>query len=671
MKGGTLRALAVVIAFGYPISNLANTGNLCLLCPDTIFVLLIAAFAWWTARFKKELGFHISTPPVARASCLAGSANQRTQQSSIAEPPDKADKGGQSFKPENQEQAEPVIESPETQLTESEENSRQEPSTRNDQSFSAAAVVQTELKEEHAALIKEDVQDIPSLKRSNYFVRHWRGDLSLVISYWVNGLLGTFLVLLTANTLGAMQNNISLTLVAALSLLVYATAIVASIWQLVGVWRSASNHVSRGGNSGWASLAKGAVIFGVLNCLVLFCRTYIPQSVEMVSIIAGDKRLPPYEIRVLAGGTEVEFRGGLRAGCAKELERILSAIPQAKVLHIESPGGRIGEAKRVIQLVRDRGLTTYTSERCLSAATLVLMSGKERVVAAGAKVGFHAGKLPGATAEQQNEMANLVRKTMESAGVSEQFISRVLVTPSEQMWYPTFDEMLGARVVTSQSLGERFATSWDLSGAKLDAAIQNINAYPLFSTIRELEPEAYAKMMTNFVTAIRSGKSEGEAVAAISEVTGDLMEKYLPAASDEALLALREQWVGILSKYKDQNSRACIAVFTQAKINYSRAFPDWDMTNTLRVVEKVMRSGASRVVVPVDKKLADEDLAVISKPLGDKYGSDLMLLQNQARWMEHSQKVCDILLTMYQQIETLPDKREANLIRYLVTSKDE
>ncbi len=508
-------------------------------------------------------------------------------------------------------------------------------------------------------------------KRANYFVRHWRGELSLGVSYWANGLLATFLVLFAANTLVALQDSASLKLVAFLSVLLYVTAIIASVWQMVGIWRSASNHVSRGGSSVWATLAKVVVVFGVIRVLALVVNTYVPQTIEMVSIIAGDKKMPPFNVRVLPGGTEVEFRGGLRAGCANELEKILAAVPQVKVLHINSPGGRISEAKAIMGLVRAHSLTTYTSEHCLSAATLVLMSGKERVVAAGAKVGFHAGTIPGATVVQQREMDDLVRTTMQSAGVSEDFIRRVLATPSDQMWYPSVSEMKLAGVVTSQSYGERFAASWNLSDTKSDAAIQKaFGELPCFATIRELEPETYAKMITGFTAAIRAGKSEGEAVAAISQGAAGLMEKYLPAASDEALLALRDQWIGILSRYKDKNSQACIAVFTEAKINYSRAFPDWNMTNTLLVIEKVMRSGASRQAVPVDTKAASDDLDSIFKPLADKYGNDLLLLQKQEQWMTNSQKVCDMLLAMYQQIATLPDKREANLIRHLVTSKD-
>lgn len=543
-----------------------------------------------------------------------------------------------------------------------------EPKAENEQARPESATPVQETAAEQKPLQEAFVVEAPQ-QRANYFIRHWRGDLSLGVSYWANGMLGTFLVLFAANMLVEMRDNVGLRLLAVLSLGLYATAILASVWQLVGVWRSASKHVSRGGSSGWATAAKVAVVFGALNCIGAFLNTYIPQSAEMVRILAGDKSIPAYKIRVLPGGTEVEYRGGLRAGSAKELEKILTAVPQAKVLHIESIGGRIIEAKAMIKLVHDRAMTTYTSDYCLSAATLVLMSGKERVIGTGAKVGFHAGQFPGATREQQLEMDNIVRSTMQSAGVSESFISRVLATPSETMWYPTYEEMRAAGVITSQSAGGRFASSWGMPDVNLEAAVESMSDYPCFRTIKKVEPETFGKMMTNFMAALRSGKSEGEAIAAISEVAGSMMDKYFPAASDEAILALRDQWIAILTRYKDKNSQACIAVFTQAKINYKRVFPDWNMTNSLLVMEKVISSGATKIPVPVDKTLADEDLAIVLKPLTAKYGDDVQLLSQQTTWPDNAQKVCDMLLMMYQQEAALPDKRSANLIRYLITSE--
>ncbi len=321
-------------------------------------------------------------------------------------------------------------------------------------------------------------------ERPNYFIRHWRGDLSLGVSYWVNGFLATFLVVFIVVLLVQFRDFGGLKWTAVLALLAYAVIFALTIWQLVGVWRSASKHVSRGGRSSWAIAAKIAVIFGIFSSLAQLWNTYIPQSEEMVRILTGDSGIPGYQIRILPGGTELEFRGGLRAGCAKELENILSAVPQAKVLHIESMGGRIIEAEAMMKLVRDRNLITYTSEQCLSAATLVLMSGKERVIEEGAKVGFHAGTFPGMTSEQLQEINGTVRSTMQSAGISESFISRVLSTPADQMWYPTYEEMKDAGVITSKTVGERFASTLGMPDVDWQAAIRNISTMPCYRVIK-------------------------------------------------------------------------------------------------------------------------------------------------------------------------------------------
>ena len=43
------------------------------------------------------------------------------------------------------------------------------------------------------------------------------------------------------------------------------------------------------------------------------------------------------------------------------------------------------------------------------------------------------------------------------------------------------------------------------------------------------------------------------------------------------------------------------------------------------------------------------------------------LLEEESKWMDNSQKVCDMLLAEYQQIAKLPNERAANALRYLLT----
>ena len=508
-------------------------------------------------------------------------------------------------------------------------------------------------------------------KPANYFVRHWRGELTLRRAYWVNGFAFVVLMSVVHTILSISIDTLSLRIYALLSILLSGIRLTGSIWQIVGVWRSAELHVSRGGKSWWADLAKLVVIISLLRLISGGIDSGLPQTAELVSIIAGDNGVPSYTVRVLPGGTELEFRGGLRAGCAEDLERIAQAVPQAKVLQINSPGGRVSEAKKIMKLVRSRGLTTYASQQCASAATLILMAGKERVVAAGAKVGFHAGRISGATAEMRTEMDRIFRMTMQEAGVSEDFIQHVLATPSTGMWYPSFAEMEQAGVVTTRSLGERFATTWDYPGLQPDQALQrlfgNVSA---FNVMRQMEPQAYAKLVSDFMGAVRSGKSEGEALATISANTGSILEKYLPSASDDVILGIRDQWIELLVHYKDKDSMGCLAMLKRSKINYSRALPGWGMTNTMWLVEKAMKSGGARVPVEIDKRAAEQDLVVVRERLNRDYGTDTALLFKESEWKDNSQKVCDIMLSLFRQTATLPKKREVNLIRFLVTSKD-
>jgi hypothetical protein len=117
---------------------------------------------------------------------------------------------------------------------------------------------------------------------------------------------------------------------------------------------------------------------------------------------------------------------------------------------VESEGGRIHEALNMARLIRARGMSTYTEEGCESAATLVFMAGKERTAADGAKIGFHRGTLHGTTTEQESRMNTSLASAMRRAGITESFTKQVIAVPNDEMWYPTTEELVRARVLTSK-----------------------------------------------------------------------------------------------------------------------------------------------------------------------------------------------------------------------------
>jgi hypothetical protein len=93
----------------------------------------------------------------------------------------------------------------------------------------------------------------------NYISRHWRGDLSLPISYWING----FLLSITLYALGASAVAASpwqLQLLGA-SLGMVGIPVIA-VWQLIGIYRSAKPRVGF-----WPGVARLCVGFGWLRLI--------------------------------------------------------------------------------------------------------------------------------------------------------------------------------------------------------------------------------------------------------------------------------------------------------------------------------------------------------------------------------------------------------------------
>ena len=76
-----------------------------------------------------------------------------------------------------------------------------------------------------------------------YWLRHWRGQLPLARSYWVNGVLVNIATVAgQAFILGLAQSR-QLRLVAWAFVIFVVLAVGLRIWSFVGIWRSAGRHV--------------------------------------------------------------------------------------------------------------------------------------------------------------------------------------------------------------------------------------------------------------------------------------------------------------------------------------------------------------------------------------------------------------------------------------------
>ena len=293
-------------------------------------------------------------------------------------------------------------------------------------------------------------------KSTNYFIRHWRGDLSLPVSYWINGFLANivayFCVFLIAGTAKFTSGDYSY-LVYWLSVIPIITLIV--IWQTVGIWRSSDRYSREESRWFWPAVAKLMVIFGVLNLAGEYNKTYIPalrESFQMAEWVSSIE----WEIKVLNEGKEVELSGGIKGGISEEFLTVLKAVNSIEVVHVNLyEGGMVDEAMQLNKIIHEYELSTYVSGECVSACTIVYLGGKKRFLNKHARLGFHTYSVPGVKDEEMNlyESKSFLRKL----GIGNNFINRIFNTPSDEMWYPTADELVKANVVHRVVDGNEFA----------------------------------------------------------------------------------------------------------------------------------------------------------------------------------------------------------------------
>lgn len=104
----------------------------------------------------------------------------------------------------------------------------------------------------------------------NYLVRHWRGELPLGVSFWINGLvLGTvytIAVLIVIYVITAIADSSAVLQAGVLALICCSYAF--GVWFNIGVWSSAEHHKIHTGRKGWAIVAQILVVLSWINMAV-------------------------------------------------------------------------------------------------------------------------------------------------------------------------------------------------------------------------------------------------------------------------------------------------------------------------------------------------------------------------------------------------------------------
>jgi hypothetical protein len=118
---------------------------------------------------------------------------------------------------------------------------------------------------------------LPGQPEQNLFARHWRGEFSLLRSFWVNHLLFAIAAILA---IGEIETAIFFSVRQPVVLLTFhvlsvSAGILFAIWATVGVWRAAMAYAGR---RFWADAAKLTMMLTTLYAVYSVLFVAIPQG---------------------------------------------------------------------------------------------------------------------------------------------------------------------------------------------------------------------------------------------------------------------------------------------------------------------------------------------------------------------------------------------------------
>lgn len=501
-----------------------------------------------------------------------------------------------------------------------------------------------------------------------YILKHWRGELSLAISFWVNVFLiniGIRIFEVWLTEASPIENPV-LASQFTITYIFLALAIVYP-WQIIGIWRSANRHVEETKKGFWPGAVKVLVVLGLLGTLGNLSASW-PVYKDLYNIGFGKDEYGDYRVELINDGSLIHLKGGLGFGISKEVRRLIDENPNVKGIILDSNGGRIYEGRELSKIILINGLDTYTLKGCYSACGTAFVSGDKRYLANGANLAFHQYNLGAKSLDPYVDMNSEQKKDLmiyERRGISKDFIDRIFTAKQDDLWYPTIDEMIVAgvihEVVNPSTLKPIQYGSFNTS--ELEVELKHISA---FQVIKKYEPETYQQIIKDMHAQMKRGSSILEIQQGVGGYVQVIASKALPRTSDDALIAFARETIDILVTLEKNEPILCM------KYLFSEQYGSLEITKYLSNEEMMPMMDALNLVIvdsyegpsntTIDTTAAEELISRVIVELGDDAGYlEAQGLKNR----EEYSKACKAIISFYELILRSDKKTAGNGLRYV------
>jgi len=284
---------------------------------------------------------------------------------------------------------------------------------------------------------------------------HWRGDQSLLWSFWVN-LVGLRILILFVErfTHPPFSDQSTLAIMATVIYLVLFHVIV-YVWQVRGLLKACDRFITRRGAHSTVVLTQIGIVASLFLTILIALGAFQslfedPEAMYKNRFKKGPALLGEYSLSLSGDNKRIHMSGDFNIGLTLDLAALLEKNPDVDAVTLSSTGGRITEGRGVAKLIKTYALDTYVVDSCMSACMTAYIGGVRRHLGPEGKLGFHQFALDSMLKTpyiDPKEEQRIDKEFYESQGVDKDFLERVFQASHTDIWFPSTPELLQAGVV--------------------------------------------------------------------------------------------------------------------------------------------------------------------------------------------------------------------------------
>lgn len=507
-------------------------------------------------------------------------------------------------------------------------------------------------------------------KRGNYLVRHWRGELPLSVSFWINCVLLNFLEVAFSAWFEEVNPIANPVVAARIAIILYIFSIIVVYpWQIIGVWRSCESHIWSTGKSFWSRTTQILVIVGFLFTLGNVTNSF-PLYKSLFRIGFLEDEYANYTLDLIKEGTIIHLQGGLGLGVSEDVKKLLEKHSDIVGIVLDTAGGWTYEGRELNKLISSYGLDTYSVQGCCSSGTLAFIAGYNRYLCTGANLAFHQYSLGYEGLENYVDLEEEQRTDLilfREQGVKEEFLQKIYAASSDDFWYPTMKELLDSGVIHGIiKPSDILPVSYDSSTiGEVEEAFSNISFY---SVLKRHDPVLYNELLVKVSEQMKQGATLTELIETVSVDVVPILLDVLPQTSNKAATQFGNELIAFIKDVKEKDPFMCLKLLYPQDYGRIVRSPDISPSVNQSLLDSMAFVYSEAYENPgpeVDVEGAELFFEVIAYPAleGDLLYFDTINLQGRDDYVRH----IDVIIKMYETILDSDEDTAGNALRYMYT----